>query len=106
MDTIIFLFRLITIFFSIQYLIPFGDPEHARSVYVKAFIASGGSNLFRLYQRLSVNGFGNINQQFFVSLMAEDSLHYLLYCMAFPMATPVTSKLFICFKNALIFYLF
>ncbi|KAE9554568.1 hypothetical protein FO519_002207 [Halicephalobus sp. NKZ332] len=93
MDTIIFTLRMLTIFFGIQYLLPSGSAEYSKSVYTKAFVASGFSNAFRLYQRAAPNGFPNINREFLVSLMLEDSVHYILYSMIFSTNTPVTMAL-------------
>lgn len=90
-DSIIFTLRMLTIFFGIQYLLPSTNPEFSKSVYSKAFVAAGFSNAFRLYQRAAPNGFPNLSREFLVSLMSEDSVHYILYSLIFSTNTPVTS---------------
>uniref|UniRef100_A0AC34Q6L9 Transmembrane protein 33 n=1 Tax=Panagrolaimus sp. JU765 TaxID=591449 RepID=A0AC34Q6L9_9BILA len=94
MDTIIFSFRMLTIIFAIQYILPSTDASHSKSVYSKAFIAAGVSYAFRLYQRVGgMFSMQNLNAMLLQTIFMEDSTHYLLYCFTFPMSTPVTMAL-------------
>lgn len=93
MDTIIFAFRMLTIVFAVQYFLPSNDASHAKSVYTKAFIAGGVSYAFRLYQRVGgMFSMQNLNALLLQTIFMEDSTHYFLYCITFPLSTPVTSK--------------
>uniref|UniRef100_A0AC34G3W1 Transmembrane protein 33 n=1 Tax=Panagrolaimus sp. ES5 TaxID=591445 RepID=A0AC34G3W1_9BILA len=93
MDTICFVLRVLTVFFAIQYHLPTTDQEYTRSVYFKAFAAGAATNALRLYHRLKGVNVPIVSQQFLQTAMAEDSAHYLLYCITFPMSTPVSMAL-------------
>jgi hypothetical protein len=93
MDTICFVLRILTIFFAIQYHLPSTDQEYTRSVYFKAFAAGAATNALRLYHRLKGSTVPFVSQQFLQTVMMEDSAHYLLYCITFPMSTPVAMAL-------------
>jgi|UniRef100_A0AC35FNC6 hypothetical protein len=93
MDTICFVLRILTIFFAIQYHLPTTDQEYTKSVYFKAFAAGAATNALRLYHRLKGVNVPIVSQQFLQTAMAEDSAHYLLYCITFPMSTPVAMAL-------------
>lgn len=111
MDMICFILRILTIVFAVQYHLPSADVEYTKSVYFKAFAAGlvlllkisdisglylcvlgAATNALRLYQRLQGVAIPRMSQQFLQAAMAEDSAHYLLYCVTFPMSTPVASK--------------
>lgn len=88
-DTALWAFRLLTILFTIGYIIPiFGNPTNA---YYKVLMANAVTSALRLHQRMSPFVFsGNYLQ----TLKLEDSCHYLLYSLVFMHAYPVLLIIF------------
>lgn len=76
--------RLLTVFFSIGYILPiFGN---AQSAYYKVLIANAATSALRLHQRLPQVQF---TKEFLAKLLLEDSAHYLLFSMIFLYVSPV-----------------
>jgi hypothetical protein len=77
--------RVLTLYFALIYLIPFiGNPYEA---YYKALAAMGATSALRLHQRLPRISF---TREFLSMLLAEDSAHYLFYCMIFMYSNTIT----------------
>ncbi|KAK0416070.1 hypothetical protein QR680_012280 [Steinernema hermaphroditum] len=88
MDSILFLCRLVTVFFSICYILPFGSMS--TTAYTRAFAAAAATNVFRLRQRLTWFAF---SREFLAYMILEDSAHYVMYCIIFITSAPVTMAL-------------
>ncbi len=77
--------RVLTLYFALIYFLPFfGNPFEA---YYKALAASGATSALRLHQRLPRVSF---TREFLAVLLAEDSAHYLFYCMIFMYNNTIT----------------
>uniref|UniRef100_A0A7E4W7D8 Transmembrane protein 33 n=1 Tax=Panagrellus redivivus TaxID=6233 RepID=A0A7E4W7D8_PANRE len=92
-DTFTFVLRLLTIVFAVLYNLPSSDHQYVKSVYFKAFAAAAVTNAIRLYQRMASQPYPIVSQQFLQAAVLEDSAHYLLYSVTFPMSTPVAMAL-------------
>ncbi|CAD6188078.1 unnamed protein product [Caenorhabditis auriculariae] len=82
--------RVLTVFFSFSYFLPFLSIVSPASAYHKAFAAAAATFALRLHQRL--NGF-SFSREFLMSLVVEDSFHYLIYSVVFLMASPMSMAL-------------
>ncbi|TKR76140.1 hypothetical protein L596_017329 [Steinernema carpocapsae] len=87
-DSVLFLCRLVTVFFSICYLLPLGTLSS--TAYTRAFAAAAATNVFRLRQRLTWFAF---SRDFLQYMILEDSCHYVIYCVIFITSAPVTMAL-------------
>ncbi|XP_026473617.1 Krueppel homolog 2 isoform X2 [Ctenocephalides felis] len=76
--------RLLTIIFTIGYIIPIFSS--AESSYYKAILANAATSALRLHQRLPRV---SISRQFLAQLFLEDSCHYLLFSLIFLYVSPV-----------------
>ncbi|MFH4978800.1 hypothetical protein AB6A40_005509 [Gnathostoma spinigerum] len=89
-DTVLFIARLITVFCSLYYVLPFFHPAIQHSAYSKAFVAAAATNAFRLHQRIGAFRF---SREFIFNLLLEDACHYLLYSLFFITTAPITIAL-------------
>ncbi|CAG9854172.1 unnamed protein product [Phyllotreta striolata] len=84
-DCVLWLTRVFAILFSLFYLIPiFGN---SYNYYYKVLIANAAISALRLHQRL---GTVQLNREFFMRLLTEDSCHYLFYSLIFLYVAPAT----------------
>ena len=84
-DFALWVTRVLTLYFTLIYVLPFiGNPYEA---YYKALAASGATSALRLHQRLPRV---SLTREFFAMLLAEDSAHYLLYCLLFMTGNTIT----------------
>ncbi|VDK49654.1 unnamed protein product [Cylicostephanus goldi] len=90
MDCCLLVTRLMTLFFTLCYLIPFLSPVSADSAYYKAFAAAAATNALRMQQRVGTVSF---SREFLSRLLLEDSCHYLFYSILFLTSAPVTMAL-------------
>lgn len=82
--------RILTVGFASGYILPlFGvDPV---ACYYKSLMASAATSALRLHQRLPRI---QLNREFAISMMLEDSAHYLLFSLIFLFASaPITMAL-------------
>jgi len=84
--------RILTLFFTLTYLLDMLGIVDFKSSYYKTVGAAAATNCFRLYQRLST-ATNVISRAFLQQLFLEDSAHYLLYCIAFVSSPQVTMAL-------------
>ncbi|VDD86186.1 unnamed protein product [Enterobius vermicularis] len=89
-EVALFLTRLITIYCSLSYVLPVGKLSAQHTAYSRAFFAAAATNAIRLHQRV---GGVRFSRDFFLSVIAEDACHYLLYSILFVSAAPVTMAL-------------
>lgn len=88
-DTALWASRVLTIIFSIGYIIPiFGNPTNA---YYKVLMANAATSALRLHQRMPRFQF---SRDYLQKLLLEDSCHYLLYSLIFLYAYPVLLIIF------------
>lgn len=90
MDCCLLATRLMTLFFTICYLLPFISPVAPDSAYYKAFAAAAATNALRMQQRVGTVSF---TREFLARLLLEDSCHYLFYAILFLTSAPVTMAL-------------
>ncbi|KAF4530089.1 hypothetical protein B566_EDAN001345 [Ephemera danica] len=98
LDVALWFTRIITIFFTFTYFIPFfGNPY---SAYYKALMSNAATSALRLHLRMPRV---QLSQQFLAQLLLEDSCHYLFYSLIFLYVSPVTypwTELLVGSKNA------
>lgn len=88
-DVALWATRLLTILFTIAYILPlFGS---AQSYYTKVLLANAATSALRLHQRLPTFGF---SREFLGRLLQEDSCHYLFFSIIFLYVYPVLLILF------------
>ncbi|ETN76540.1 hypothetical protein RB195_010946 [Necator americanus] len=90
MECCLLVTRLMTLFFSLCYLLPFLSPVAPESAYYKAFAAAAATNALRMQQRVGTVSF---TREFLARLLLEDSCHYLFYAILFLTSAPVTMAL-------------
>ncbi|KAL6727117.1 hypothetical protein Aduo_009023 [Ancylostoma duodenale] len=90
MDCCLLVTRLMTLFFTLCYLLPFLSPVAPDSAYYKAFAAAAATNALRMQQRVGTVSF---TREFLARLLLEDSCHYLFYAILFLTSAPVTMAL-------------
>lgn len=93
------LIRLYIIISTILYIVPLLGADVSRNSYKRVLLGSAAVSALRLHQRLPGIQF---SMEFARRLMAEDSLHYLLYSVLFLMAGPATMVLSPIFLFALL----
>ena len=87
-DAVLLLSRLATIFFTIMYILPFFRSNSDTNVYyTKALLAAVVTSALRLRQRIPTIEF---SREFFLSLIREDSAHYLMYSLLFLSGSSMT----------------
>lgn len=84
-DTALCVTRLLTIIFTLMYLLNYTSSSNSH--YLRALLATAATSAFRLQQRLPTP---QMSIQFFTSLMAEDSAHYLFFSFIFFWGRPIT----------------
>jgi hypothetical protein len=84
-DTALWVTRLLTIIFSLLYLLPIFGP--GITFYHRAFLANAATSALRLHQRLPRVTF---TREFLAQLISEDSCHYLFYSLIFIYCAPIT----------------
>ncbi|XP_055387403.1 Krueppel homolog 2 [Condylostylus longicornis] len=83
-DTAMLGTRILTIFFTILYVIPiFGNSQ---KYFTQALIANAATSALRLHQRLPQFA---LTREFLSLLLIEDSCHYLFYTVIFLYVSPV-----------------
>jgi hypothetical protein len=88
-ETALWVSRLLTIIFSVAYLLPiFGS---AQSAFYKVLMANAATSALRLHQRLPRIQF---TKEFLGQLLSEDSCHYLFFSLIFLYVSPVFLVLF------------
>uniref|UniRef100_A0A1B6DU58 Uncharacterized protein n=1 Tax=Clastoptera arizonana TaxID=38151 RepID=A0A1B6DU58_9HEMI len=98
-DVALWVTRLFAIIFTFMYFIPiFVNPY---SAYYKVLIANAATSALRLHQRLPRVSF---TKEFLISMLQEDSCHYLLYSLIFIYVSPVTFVLLPVFLFSLIHF--
>ncbi|KAK5978757.1 Transmembrane protein 33 [Trichostrongylus colubriformis] len=90
MDCCLLATRLMTLFFTLCYLLSFLSPIAPDSAYYKAFAAAAATNALRMQQRVGTVSF---TREFLARLLLEDSCHYLFYAILFLTSAPVTMAL-------------
>ncbi|KAK5968616.1 Transmembrane protein 33 [Trichostrongylus colubriformis] len=94
MDCCLLATRLMTLFFTLCYLLSFLSPIAPDSAYYKAFdcgsTAAAATNALRMQQRVGTVSF---TREFLARLLLEDSCHYLFYAILFLTSAPVTMAL-------------
>ncbi|RXG60538.1 Krueppel-like protein 2 [Armadillidium vulgare] len=91
--------RLLTLLFCFSYILPiFGS---ASSSYQKALMSNAASSALRLHQRIPSIQF---TRESFVTLIMEDSAHYLFYSIIFMYSAPITMVLVPIFLFALLHF--
>ena len=111
--------RVATILFTVGYILPiFGNPHNS---YYKALMASAATSALRLHQRLPQVQFnreflGKPDSHFSFSIidcsgssllglfLSEDAAHYLIFCVLFLYAAPITLVLVPVFLFALLHF--
>ncbi|CAI2349512.1 unnamed protein product [Caenorhabditis sp. 36 PRJEB53466] len=88
LDCVLFVSRVLTVFFALNYMLPFIGLVPAHSAYYKIFAASAATFALRLHMR--IRGQIALNAEFMQRLVIEDAFHYLIYSIVFLMATPVS----------------
>uniref|UniRef100_A0A8R1DJS9 Transmembrane protein 33 homolog n=1 Tax=Caenorhabditis japonica TaxID=281687 RepID=A0A8R1DJS9_CAEJA len=88
MECVMFAARVLTVFFALNYMIPFIGFIPPHSAYYKLFTASAATFALRLHTR--IQGRLALNAQFLQTLVVEDAFHYLIYSVVFLMAAPVS----------------
>lgn len=87
-DAILLLSRLVTILFTIMYILPiFRSNTESMSFYSKALLASAVTSALRLSQRIPTL---QLTREFFSNFIREDSAHYLMYSILFLSGSPMT----------------
>lgn len=82
-DVALWLTRILTILFTIAYIIPiFGN---AQSNYNKVLLANAATSALRLHQRLPTF---TLSREFISRLFVEDSCHYFFYSLIFLSVNP------------------
>lgn len=98
-DVLLWATRVATILFTVGYIVPiFGNPHNS---YYKALMASAATSALRLHQRLPQVQF---NREFLGLFLSEDAAHYLIFCMLFLYAAPITLVLVPVFLFALLHF--
>jgi len=98
-DVLLWATRVATILFTVGYILPiFGNPHNS---YYKALMASAATSALRLHQRLPQVQF---NREFLGLFLSEDAAHYLIFCMLFLYAAPITLVLVPVFLFALLHF--
>lgn len=88
-ETALWISRLLTIIFSIGYLLPiFGTSS---SAFYKVLMANAATSALRLHQRLPRIQF---TREFLGHLLSEDSCHYLFFSLIFLYVSPVILVIF------------
>ncbi|KAB7506599.1 Krueppel-like protein 2 [Armadillidium nasatum] len=91
--------RALTLLFCFSYILPiFGS---ASSSYQKALMSNAASSALRLHQRIPSIQF---TRESFVTLIMEDSAHYLFYSIIFMYSAPITMVLVPIFLFALLHF--
>lgn len=88
MECILFASRVLTVFFAINYMLPFLGLVAPQSAYYKIFAASAATFALRLHTR--IQGQFAMNAQFLQRLVIEDAFHYLIYSVVFLMSAPIS----------------
>ncbi|CAP33932.1 Protein CBG15760 [Caenorhabditis briggsae] len=88
MECVLFASRVLTVFFAINYMIPFLGLVPPHSAYYKIFAASAATFALRLHTR--IQGQFAMNAQFVQRLVIEDAFHYLVYSVVFLMSAPIS----------------
>ncbi|CAD5221476.1 unnamed protein product [Bursaphelenchus xylophilus] len=86
--------RILSLYFTINYLLFLAGLTSGRAVYYKVIMAAAASYAFRLHQRLKENLRNIFSREFVAQLFFEDSAHYLLYSIVFINSQTVTMALF------------
>lgn len=98
-DVLLWATRVATILFTVGYILPiFGNPYNS---YYKALMASAATSALRLHQRLPQVQF---NREFLGLFLSEDAAHYLIFCVLFLYAAPITLVLVPVFLFALLHF--
>lgn len=98
-DVLLWATRVATILFTVGYILPiFGNPYNS---YYKALMATAATSALRLHQRLPQVQF---NRQFLGLFLSEDAAHYLIFCVLFLYAAPITLVLVPVFLFALLHF--
>lgn len=98
-DVLLWATRVATILFTVGYILPiFGNPHNS---YYKALMASAATSALRLHQRLPQVQF---NREFLGLFLSEDAAHYLIFCVLFLYAAPITLVLVPVFLFALLHF--
>ena len=116
-DVLLWATRVATILFTVGYILPiFGNPYNS---YYKALMASAATSALRLHQRLPQVQFnreflGKLNSHFSQHnwkcssllglFLSEDAAHYLIFCVLFLYAAPITLVLVPVFLFALLHF--
>ncbi|EGT36794.1 hypothetical protein CAEBREN_14772 [Caenorhabditis brenneri] len=88
MECVLFVSRVLTVFFALNYMVPFIGVTSSQNAYYKIFAASAATFALRLHTR--IQGHFALNAQFMQRLVIEDAFHYLVYSIVFLMASPVS----------------
>jgi len=98
-DVLLWATRVATILFTVGYILPIlGNPYNS---YYKALMATAATSALRLHQRLPQVQF---NRQFLGLFLSEDAAHYLIFCVLFLYAAPITLVLVPVFLFALLHF--
>jgi len=98
-DVLLWATRVATILFTVGYILPiFSNPYNS---YYKALMATAATSALRLHQRLPQVQF---NRQFLGLFLSEDAAHYLIFCVLFLYAAPITLVLVPVFLFALLHF--
>lgn len=98
-DFILAVTRAITVFCTLSYLVGFPGPSGNR--YKQALLMNAATSSLRLHQRMPPPPLNQLNRNYFMNLIREDSFHYLIFPLMFFTGQPITLALLPCALYAL-----
>lgn len=93
-DFILALTRALTVLCTISYLIGFPGPSDNR--FKQALLMNAATSSLRLHQRTPPPALNQLSRNYFMSLIREDSFHYLMYPLMFFTGHPLLLALLPC----------
>lgn len=98
-DFVLAVTRALTVICTISYLIGFPGPSENR--YKQALLMNAATSSLRLHQRMPPPPLTQLNRNYFMNLIREDSFHYLIFPLMFFTGQPITLALLPCALYAL-----
>lgn len=93
-DFILSVTRALTVLCTISYLIGFPGPASNR--FKQALLMNAATSSLRLHQRMPPPPLNQLNRNYFMSLILEDSFHYLIFPLMFFTGHPIALALLPC----------
>jgi len=99
LDVALWATRALTLIFCLMYLVPIFGSSY--SSYQKVLMSNAATSALRLHQRIPNV---QLSREFLMSLLMEDSAHYLMYSIIFMYTSPITMVLAPIFLFALLHF--